>query len=116
MDILPGWGVAAGSFDELKKEVVESIQFYIECALQEGDEYPAVFDGEYELDYRCTVESLLHFYQGIFTKAAFERLTGIKQRQISHYASGLHKPRPAQEEKIKKALRSLGEELIAISV
>src|SRR5690625_1988531 len=55
---------------------------------------PSFLDKEYELVYKFDAESLLEYYKGIFSKAAFERLTGINQHQLSHYASGLKNPRP----------------------
>jgi hypothetical protein len=115
-DILPGWAVAADTFGELKQDVVDGIQFYMDCGKKDGEGYPPVLDGEYELVYQFNIESLLCFYEGIFTMAALERVTGIKQRQLGNYARGVHKPRPAKEKEIKTALRALGEELLAISV
>jgi len=32
---------------------------------------------------------VLNYYKGIFTLSALERLTGINQKQLQHYASGL---------------------------
>lgn len=115
--LLPGWIVSVnGNFGELQTEVKESIDFYIDCAKEDGDEYPAVFNGEYELSYQFDVETLLYYYQKIFTKAALEHITGINQRQLSHYACGRSKPRKEQAEKIVKALHALGNELISVSV
>lgn len=62
------------------------------------------------------VESVLDFYSGIFTKAGLERITGINQKQLWHYASGARKPRPEQAVKLESALHKLGEELLAISL
>ncbi|MFW1443084.1 hypothetical protein ACEV7Z_24150, partial [Vibrio parahaemolyticus] len=61
-------------------------------------------------------QSLLAYYNGIFTKAGLERITGINQKQIQHYSTGHRKPRPAQVKKIKNALHELGEELLAIDL
>ena len=71
---------------------------------------------EYEFEYKFDVESLLFFYEKILSKAALERLTGINQKQLSHYACGRSKPRPAQAQKIVNALHTLGRDLLAISV
>ena len=70
----------------------------------------------YIITYHFDVESLLNYFKGIFTNAAFERLTGINQMQMSHYANGLKKPRKAQLQKIEKALHRLGDELKSISL
>jgi hypothetical protein len=117
IDLLPGFilGVT-GNFANFKRELVESIDFHIECLKEDGDPYPPIFDGEYEFEYQYDIESLLYCYGDMFSKSALERLTGINQKQIGHYAKGRSKPRLAQEKKIKQALHALGEELIAISV
>lgn len=94
VDILPGFIVAVtGDFSELKKELFESVDFYVECAKADGDVYPEVLNQEYEFEYKFDVESLLFFYEKILSKAALERLTGINQKQLSHYACGRSKPR-----------------------
>jgi len=43
-------------------------------------------------------------------------MTGINQKQLHHYASGLKKPRQEQRKKIETALHKLGEELLAIEL
>jgi transcriptional regulator with XRE-family HTH domain len=58
----------------------------------------------------------LQHYNGIFTQAALERLTGINQRQLQRYACGANKPRENQAIKITKALHNLGKELLAIEL
>ena len=102
-DLLSGWIVAcSGSFSEFKKEVEDSIQFYVDCSKEDNVDYPSVFDGDYELEYKFDVQSLLLFYQGIFSYSALENITGINQKQLSHYAAGRSKPRKQQSEKIAK--------------
>ena len=54
--------------------------------------------------HNSTVPKELQYYSGIFTKAALERITGVNQKLLGHYASGLKKPRKAQVEKIESAL------------
>ena len=115
--LLPGWIVAhTGNFDEFKKEVQESIDFYVECAKADGDSYSTVFDGEYKLVYKFDVQSLLDFYRGIFSFSALQTITGINQKQLAHYASGISKPRKQQEEKIANGLNKLGQELLQVTV
>ncbi|MCF8370560.1 MAG: hypothetical protein K9H64_02985 [Bacteroidales bacterium] len=41
---------------------------------------------------------------GILSNSALERLTGINQKQMQHYASGLRKPREAQRQKNNKRI------------
>lgn len=116
-DLLPGWVVAYEStFEDFQKYVQESIDFYVKCAKADGEEYPEVFDGEYEVVYKFDVRSLLEFYRGIFSFSALQTITGINQRQLCHYASGVSKPRPQQAQKIADGLHKLGKELQMVTV
>lgn len=80
------------------------------------DKIPGILKGEYKLVYRFDTESLLNFYKGVFSNSALERITGINQRQLQHYASGLKKPREPQLKKIENALHKLGGELLAVEL
>ena len=112
---LEGFVCTADTFEELKKEVSEGIDFHLEGLRKDDDPVPEVFAAEYSLIYKWEVESLMDYYKGIFTKAALERITGINQTQLGHYAAGRSKPRKKQIVKIEKALHQLGEELCTIS-
>ncbi len=66
--------------------------------------------------YKFDVQSFLNYYKGIFTKAALERVTGINQKQLQHYATGLKKPRATQAKKIEAELHKLGSELMSVEL
>ncbi len=103
-------GVSGGgeTVSKAKKSVIDSIELQKELG--------NIQDKEYKITYRFDMESLLTYYKGIFTNAAFEKMTGINQRQIQHYASGLKKPLPVQRKKIEHALHELGKELLAVEL
>lgn len=117
-DLMPGWIVAyTGDFDGFERYVRESIEFYVDCARSDGEDFPEVLAAEdLELSYRFDVQSLLEHYQRIFSFAALQYITGVNQRQLWHYAAGRSKPRPKQAEKIVNSLRHLGKELVSLSV
>ncbi|KAA6328153.1 hypothetical protein EZS27_022925 [termite gut metagenome] len=109
--------VAVGdSIEEIKANMCDSIQVLKDECDEFGYEFPEELQGEYELFYQMDVKSVLEFYTGIFTKAGLERITGINQKQLWHYASGGRKPRPEQALKIETALHKLGKELLAINL
>jgi hypothetical protein len=70
--------------------------------------------GDFRLIYQFDIPSILNYYRGIFTHAALERVTGIHQKQLQHYASGLKKPRAPQAKKIAEGLQKLGRELTSL--
>jgi len=114
--ILLGCVSTATTLSEMKKNIKEAIEFHLESSLADNDTIPEVFKGEYEIEFKLSTEALLNAYSDIFTKAALSRITGINQRQLWHYASGLRKPRPAQCKRIEEGLHRLGEELLTIGV
>jgi predicted RNase H-like HicB family nuclease len=71
---------------------------------------------QYKLKYKFDTESLLKYYNGIFTNAALERITGINQKQLQHYSTGHRSPRPVQAKKIEQGLHNLAHELLAIEL
>ncbi len=114
--VLLGCVSTGTTLSEIKKNIKEALEFHIESSLKDGEPIPEVFKGEYELEYKLSIEALLNAYSDVFTKAALSRITGINQRQLWHYASGLRKPRPAQRRRIEDGLHRLGAELLKIGV
>lgn len=111
-DIIPGWVVAyTGDIDGFKDYVQESVDFWLEGRRKKGEEYPKVFDGDYELVYDFDIATLLDYYRGVFSFSALQTITGINQKQLAHYASGVSSPRPKQAEKIKTGLRKLAKDI-----
>jgi hypothetical protein len=98
--------------------VAEAKQSILDCIdiLKEMDNPPSVLLKEYVLVYKFDTQSFFDYYKGIFTNSALERITGINQKQLQHYASGLKKPRRLQAKKIETALHQLGSELMAVEL
>lgn len=99
------------------REAKESALNSIEIIKTFGPEYiPEVLKGDYEIVWKLDVESLLDFYKGIFNQTGIAKLTGINEKQLNHYASGLKKPRTVQIKKIEAALHRLGSELLSVEL
>lgn len=116
IDGIDGIVTTGNSIDEIKKNMVEAIELYVETCKELDLECPEELEGDYQLNFKMDVKSLLEFYSGIFTKAGLERITGINQKQLWHYASGNRNPRPEQKIKIETALHKLGEDLLSINL
>jgi len=103
------------TLDGLKKDFPESLQFHIEGCLRSGDILPEwLTSGQYELDYILETSALIHSLDGILTRSAIARATGINEKQIGHYASGHRKPRPQQRAKIINGIHAISRELAAV--
>ena len=98
---------------EAKKNLMEGLMLYA----RHNAAAPAwIKNKAFKVVYKFDAESILNYYRGIFTNAALERITGINQRQIQHYASGAKRPRPQQLKKIETAFHELGQELISVEL
>lgn len=109
-----GIAVTGDSVDEIKSSMYEAINDYIQVCTECNLDIPEQFKDEYELFFELDVCSFLKIYEGIFSKAGLEKLTGINQKQLWHYANGKSKPRQEQRLKIEKGLHRLGNELISL--
>ena len=115
-ELLPGWVVSfSGTFSSFIDYVKESIDFYVDCAKEDDEDYPSVFDHEYRLIFKMDIQSILYCYDKIITRAALSRLTGINERQLGHYICGRSHPMKKQQNKIVTALHNLGKELQSVT-
>ena len=105
---------AGETVTEAKQSVVDAIELLKKH--NKEDHVPSILKGDFELVWKFDTVSLLNYYKGIFTNSALERITGINQKQMQHYASGLKKPRALQAKKIETALHKLGKELLAVEL
>lgn len=111
---LPGCVSTGDTPAEIKNNIIEAMKLHVKGSIEDNDPIPAKFKGAFKLVYKFNTATLLEYYKGIFTKAGLERITGIDQKQLFHYASGHRNPRPAMAKKIETALHQLGEELLAV--
>lgn len=108
--------LTAKSYEELLREVPETLRFHIEGMLADGDVVPQwLVDGDYEFDYHLMdVTTMLRAYEPFVSLAAISRASGINQHQLSHYANGLKQPRPRQRQRIVEGIHKIGRELLAV--
>ncbi|MFL9483204.1 type II toxin-antitoxin system HicB family antitoxin [Chitinophagaceae bacterium LWZ2-11] len=103
---------AGDTVEEAKDSILSAIR--ILKAYNTEDNIPKILKGEYKIEYKFDTESLLNYYKKLFTKSGLEKITGINQKQLQHYSTGLKKPRQAQTKKLETALHKLGHELLSV--
>lgn len=116
IDGVDGIVVTGQSVKEIKRNIISAIDALKDECKEFGGEIPEGLEGDYSLTFKMDVKSVLDFYSHVFTKSGLERITGINQKQLWHYASGNRTPRPEQALKLENALHDLGEELLAINL
>ncbi|WP_444341269.1 antitoxin HicB [Phocaeicola plebeius] len=101
---------------EIEKNMKEAVELYLESCKEMNIAPVEILQGEFTLKFKIDAATFINYYSSIFTKAALSRITGINERQLWHYAAGVHKPRKQQLEKIQKGINALTEELAAINL
>lgn len=101
---------------EIEKNMKEAVDLYLDSCKEMNIAPVEVLQGEFTLKFKIDAATFINYYSSIFTKAALSRITGINERQLWHYAAGVHKPRKQQLEKIQKGINALTEELSAINL
>ena len=108
----PGAYGAGENVAEVKKSLTEGLKLYV----KHNDVPDWLKNKDYVIIYKYDSQSFLNYFKGIFTNAALERISGINQRQINHYATGRKKPRPEQLKKLEQGIHKLAGELLAVEL
>ena len=101
--------------EEAKQDMLEGMDLLKRTCIEDGTEYPAILDEDFDIDYKFDVQSFMEYYSGIITPTALGRISGINPKQIWNYMHGVSKPRRDQDDKLENALHKLGRELMNVS-
>lgn len=108
--------VTAKTMDKLKEYFAESLRLHIRGCVEDGDAFPEyLVNGDYDIEYDLDAAALIRNAETFTTMSAISRISGINQKQLSHYANGVKHPRPIQLARIKGALAIIGTQLLALS-
>jgi len=110
----PGIYGAGDTAEEAKENALKGLELFVNS--RDKKDLPALLQGKYNVIYQYDTQSFLNYYNKIFTNVALERITGINQKLLHHYSSGLKKPREKQKKRIETALHNLGTELLAVKL
>lgn len=108
--------VVGNSINEIEKNMREAVDLYLESCRDIGIQPVDILLGDFEIKFKVDAATLINCYSNVFTKAALSRITGINERQLWHYAAGVHRPRKAQLEKIQNGIKALSNELALIDL
>lgn len=97
----------ANTFESLKKNMDEALHFHIEGMVEDGEVIPEEFSGKWEYEWILSTRALLHATEHLVPKSAIAKVTGINQQQLTHYASGFRKPKPAMSDRIREGIHTI---------
>jgi predicted RNase H-like HicB family nuclease len=92
------------------KEAVEDFMSAYETMKEFHKEQEKYFV-EAEFEIRYDMASFLNYYSGKLSLVGLEKITGINQRQLSHYVNGTNRPSRQTIRKINNSLHGFANEL-----
>lgn len=107
--------VTSKTYDGLMADLADAVRLHVEGCVADGDTLPEwLVKGEYEFDIELGTSALLRRCEQFTSLSAISRASGISQQQLSHYANGLKKPRPAQRRRIVEGIHRIGEKMLEV--
>lgn len=110
-DVPFGLNGTGRTIEEAKEDFLEAYKDIKDLMAEEGKHYE-----ELDFCYSYDIPSFLDYYAYALSLAGLERITGINQRQLSHYINGTSKPRKATVERFRTRIKSFAEELYSIDL
>ena len=89
---------------EIEKNMKEAVELYLESCKEMNIAPVEILQGEFTLKFKIDAATFINYYSSIFTKAALSRITGINERQLWHYAAGVHNPVNSSWRRFRKVL------------
>jgi len=93
--------------DDFHESVSEMKEYYV----KNGKEFPE----DMEFSFKYDTASFLAHYSDMLSLSGLEKITGINQRQLSHYLNGVKKPRQETIQKIETGIHRFASELSQVN-
>ena len=85
--------IAVGdTFGELRENVSEAVDLYLQTAKEFGDPIPKALSEEFKLAFKFDTETLLVWLSGVMSQKGLSEITNMNESLISQYAHGIKKP------------------------
>ncbi|MBR1576596.1 MAG: helix-turn-helix transcriptional regulator [Bacteroidales bacterium] len=97
--------------EEAKQDMLDAYAEIQEIMAEKGESYEELL-----FEYVYDIPSFLAYYAHVLSLAGLERISGINQRQLSHYINGTSKPSRTTVERFRSRIRSFAEELQSADV
>lgn len=108
--------VTGRSLDEVKQKFKETFKFHVESSIADGDQLPVyIVKGRYSFEFSLQASAMLHMADGLITRSALSRVTGINEKQLSHYLTGHRKARTEQNEKIAAGIIAINKQITELA-
>lgn len=112
---IPGVATAADAFSELRENVKEAINLYVETANEYKEKVPDILKAEYAVEFKFEIQPFMEWMTKVMSQRGLSEIAKMNESLLSQYASGKKKPGPKQLKKIEHAIHRFANDLKAIS-
>ena len=115
MPDVPGVASVGDTFNELRENIQEAVDLYLETSRQFGDNLPEIFSEEYQLVFKFDIQTFMEWLSKVMSQKGLSDIAGMNESLISQYANGVKNPGPKQLKRMESALHRFADDLHAIS-
>lgn len=110
-------GVASvgDTFSEIRENVQQALELYLETSRQYGDSLPEMFSEEYQLEFKFDIQTFMQWLSKVMSQKGLSEIAGMNESLILQYAHGVKNPGPKQLKRMETALHRFADDLQAIS-
>jgi predicted RNase H-like HicB family nuclease len=112
---VPGVIAVGDTFSELRANMSEAVDLYLQTSKEFDDPIPNVLSGEFELTYKFDTQTFLDWLSRIMSQKGLSEIANMNESLISQYANGIKKPGQKQLKRIETALHKFADDLYSIS-
>ncbi len=102
------------TLEGIKRAMAEALKISREAYVDDNEPLPKCLQGDFELVFELEVSALLHSLDGLLTRSALARVTGINEKQLGHYMNGYRKPRADKRRRIVEGIHQIGEKFMSV--
>lgn len=111
-DQIQGCVATHQTYEGIKEAYASALRFHLEGL--DPDEVPDCLKEDYKLEFFETTRALLFRFDGVLTRSAISRATGINEKQLRHYMSGFRIARADKREKIVVAIHKIANDFLSV--
>jgi predicted RNase H-like HicB family nuclease len=115
IDGIDGIITVGDTFTELRGNMEEAIDVFLETSKEFNDEIPEILSGDYSLNFKFDVQTFFEWLSKSMTQKGLSDIAEMNETLISQYSTGVKKPGPKQLKRMETALHRFADDLQAIS-
>jgi predicted RNase H-like HicB family nuclease len=115
VDGVDGIITVGDTFAELRGNMGEAIDVFLEASKEFNAEIPEILSGDYSLNFKFDVQTFFEWLSKSMTQKGLSDIAEMNETLISQYSTGVKKPGPKQLKRMETALHRFADDLQAIS-